>query len=531
MARLQLSTVTDAAGAARLGAPRDDLVLERLVAPGELEAIDGPFRSYRRTVRTTPEAGSEDGGGLLRVDQEIDFRLAIPIWGVLFTPLVKRALREGTEEVEAGVEVVPDPEVGSAGTVPWWSPPDRFSPRQATVLGLLCTFTLISGYLGTVITQTITYAADEFDASRSEQGAVLAAVRVGVLLSLVVVALADRRGRRRMLLLAAVAGCLITATGALVPGLPWLGASQTLARAMSTALGLLITIVSVEEMPRSSRAYAVSVMAMTAALGAGMAVWVLPVADLGEQAWRLLYVLPLAALPLIVWLGRRLPETERFERSIERPPEHAHRARLVLLASSAFLTTIFLAPASQFQNEFLRTERGFSALLITLFTIGTNTPGAIGILVGGHLADTRGRRGVGAFALSVGVAFTVATYLVGGPSIWLWSLLGAIVGAAAIPALGVYGPELFPTSARGRTNGVIALVGVVGSSVGLLLAGNLADRWSLGPAISVLALGPLLLSVIVLWKYPETAHLELEDINPEDRPRDEGASGEAPAAR
>jgi MFS family permease len=497
MARLTLSTTTDAAGAALLSAPRDDVVLEQETEPGHLIAADGPFRSYERTVTVTPSAD-----GKVRVDQQTEFRLAIPVWGVLFTPLVKRALRQRRDD----------------GSTPWWAPPDRLNARQATVLGLLCTFTVISGYLGTVITQTITYAADEFDASRSAQGAVLAAVRVGVLVSLAVVALADRRGRRRMLLLAAAAGCVFTVTGAAVPGLAWLGVSQTAARSMSTALGLLITIVSVEEMPRSSRAYAISVMALTAALGAGMAVWFLPLADLGVRAWRILYVLPVLALPVIAWAAKQLPETHRFEASVERPHEHAHRSRLVLIAASAFLTTMFLAPASQFQNEFLRTERGFSALLITVFTIGTNTPGSIGILVGGHLADTRGRRGVGAVALAGGVAFTVAMYLVGGPSIWLFSILGSIIGAAAIPALGVYGPELFPTSARGRTNGIIATVGVIGSGLGLLVAGSLADSLGgLGPAISILAVGPLILCVLVITKYPETAHLELEDINPEDR--------------
>src|SRR5690606_10048201 len=134
-----------------------------------------------------------------------------------------------------------------------------FSIRQATVLGLLCILSLIAGYLGTLLTQTITYASSEFEASDTAQGVTLAVVRVGVILSLVVVALADKRGRRQMLLVSAALGCVLTATGALAPGLAALGASQTLARGMSTALAVLIGIVAVEEMPGSSRAYAVSV--------------------------------------------------------------------------------------------------------------------------------------------------------------------------------------------------------------------------------------------------------------------------------
>ena len=81
----------------------------------------------------------------------------------------------------------------------------------------------------------------------------------------------------------------------------------------------------------------------------------------------------------------------------------------------------------------------------------------------------------------------------------------------------MYGPELFPTSLRGRANGVIAVLGVVGTVIGLVVAGVLSDRWDgLGPALAVLSVGPLIVGVLVLVAYPETAHHELEELNPED---------------
>ena len=169
-------------------------------------------------------------------------------------------------------------------------------------------------------------------------------------------------------------------------------------------------------------------------------------------------------------------------------------------------------------NDFLRTERGFSAARISLFTLLTNTPGGIGIVIGGRLADTRGRRVVGAIGTTGGVLFTVGMVLSQGWPMWALSVMGAVLGAMVVPALGVYGPELFPTSLRGRANGIITIVGVGGSVIGLLVAGVLSDRWNgLGPALSVLALGPLLMAILVLVAYPETAHRELEEINPEDQ--------------
>jgi MFS family permease len=243
----------------------------------------------------------------------------------------------------------------------------------------------------------------------------------------------------------------------------------------------------------------------------------LPLADVAPWGWRLLYALPLLALPLCRGIARRLPESRRFQAKHRNVPMRGHGGRLTLLASTAFLLALFATPASQLQNEFLRDERGYSAIGITLFTILTNTPGSIGVVVGGRLADVRGRRGVAAVALTGAVGFAVLQFLTSGATMWLFSLVGAIVAGATIPALTVYGPELFPTSLRGRASGIIRLLAVVGAVVGLLAAGRLVDRLGgLGQALAVLSIGPAIVVVLILTRYPETAHRELEDINPED---------------
>src|SRR3546814_15701433 len=67
-------------------------------------------------------------------------------------------------------------------------------------------------------------------------------------------------------------------------------------------------------------------------------------------------------------------------------------------------------------------ERGFSAARISMFSILTTTPGGIGVLIGGRLADTRGRRVVGAVGIAGGVGLTVAMVLASGWSMWGLSL-------------------------------------------------------------------------------------------------------------
>jgi MFS family permease len=344
------------------------------------------------------------------------------------------------------------------------------------------------------------------------------AVRIGGIVALLVVVQADRRGRKAMLVLSATAGCLLAVTGAAAPSLAWLTASQLLARAFATSILILVAIVAAEEMPAGSRAYAVSLLAMAGGLGAGMCVIALRLADLGPRGWRVLYLLPLLALPVVAAVRRRLPESRRFVARHAEVDIAGHGGRLVLLAVSGLLSNLFSAPNSQFSNQYLRAERGFSGGRIALLSLTAGTPGAVGIVVGGRMADLRGRRRVAALALVCGSLLTVGFFFARGWAMWVLATGGTVLGAAAIPALGVYGPELFPTGLRGRANGLVALSSLVGSGAGLVLAGVLSDRIGrIGPAMAVLAAGPLLLAVLVLAAYPETAGRELEELNPEDR--------------
>ncbi len=415
------------------------------------------------------------------------------MWGFLFELPLRRTLRRPRPPADA-----------APSSHPWWAPPDQLDVRATVGLSLLCVFSVFSGYMGTLLSQTNTYFKQDFGVSDGAVGVMLAATRVGALLALAIVALADRRGRRWVLVFSAVVGAALTATGALAPSLLWLGVSQTLARAFSTALVLVISIIAVEEMPAGSRAFAVSVLTATAALGAGVAVMLLPVAGLSIWAWRVLYVVPVVMIPVSLILGRQFPETERFERSRDRRPSSAKgpgwrdqlramdRGRLILLAGAGFLLALFVLPASSFLNEFLRTDRGFSAPEIVAFQILTSTPGGIGIVIGGRLADRRGRRLIGSIGVGLGTGFTVRKFLSGGPAMWVWSLVGTVLGAMAVPALAVYGPELFPTDSRGTANGLINLFSVIGSATGLALAGWLADRaGGLGTAMAILAIGPV----------------------------------------
>jgi len=484
--------------------PRDAVVRERAVAPDEFVADEGPVRHYRRRVElldATPEVAT-------RVRQTVELSLAVPYWGWIFgRPLARHLAR-----------------IRPAARTPWWLPPDRLDARATGVLARLGVFAYVLGYCGTLLTQTITYAAAEFGQDRAAQGVSLAAVRADVLLAVPLALLADRRGRRLLVVFGTIAACTFATLGVLSVSLATLTVAQVLARGAASAALLTLGVMVAEEMPAGARAWATSLMVMAAAFGAGLCVILLPIADIDTVtvpftdwhigAWRLLYLVPVAGIPFARAAGRGLEESRRFVVA-QAASVRGHGRRFWLLGASGFLLALFTSPASQFQNEFLRNDRGFSGARITLFILATSLPGSIGIVVGGRLAEV-GRRVVGALAVGVGVGLTVVMYHSAGWPLWVVSSVGSLFGAAAVPALGVYGAELFPTGARGAANGMLGLTARVGSVIGLVATGYLADRIGLARALAYMAAGPAVMTVLVLLFYPETAHRELEELNPED---------------
>jgi MFS family permease len=251
----------------------------------------------------------------------------------------------------------------------------------------------------------------------------------------------------------------------------------------------------------------------------------LPLADGGVSGWRWLYALGLLFLPLIASAARHLPESRRFDRMQSSSPtdraassaRDRHRRRLLLLCAGGFLFALFATPSGQFQNEFLRTERHFSAARISVFSLVCGTIGGLGVLIGGRLADTRGRRAVAAVGVGLGIVTALGSYFARSWMLWVWGIADSLLSYGVAPALAVYGPELFPTTLRGRSTGVIGLVYAAGGVIGLVVVGALSGAiGTIGPALATLAFGPALLVILIVRAYPETARRELEDLNPED---------------
>lgn len=487
----------------RISAERADLVAETAVSEGVFHQSTGPFETYERRVSTDIETGT--------ISETTAYRLNVPWFGWLFAwpiqALIARRWHDPTLH----------PGRQPTRAMPWWAPPDQLTARHVLILGLLAAASMSSAFTNTLFTQTAKLAADDFGISNSGVGNAGSIVRIGIIITIPLAVLADRVGRQRIIRIVAWAAPSITALGALAPNFATLVATQAVGRPLGLALDFLVAVVAAEEMPRNSRAYAVSVLAMASGLGSGIAVMALPLADLGHGAWRLVYVVTLVWLIVAVDISRRLPETQRFERPHHIAPA-IDRRRFAILATVAVCANFFVAPASFFQNSYLKDIRGFDATGIAMFTLITATPAGLGLIVGGQLADARGRRRLIALSVPLATLLMLLSFSIGGGPMWSSAFAGGFVAGIAYPAIAVYRAEMFPTGNRGRAAGLLTVAALLGGVAGIQLVGRLLDRGhSYTSVIGLVALGQLVVVITVLTRFPETAHRELEDLNPEDQ--------------
>jgi len=399
--------------------------------------------------------------------------------------------------------------------------PSSLDAHRRRVIVLLFLATLPAAFVNTVFTQTVAFAAEEFDVSAKGQGFAAAVVRWGVVIALPFALSADRLGRRRMIIITAWLAPLVTSLGAFAPSFEFLVATQTVGRPLGLALSVFIMVFATEEMGSDARAWALSVLAIASGVGAGSAVGALPLAGISESSWRWVYLVGLAWLACAVIITRSLPETRRFlalkdqQPTVAAPHTKIDRGRLTLQTIVAVLANVFIATVSIFQVRYLTEVRGYSAAMASAFTIFTVLPSSIALVIGGRLADSTGRRQVAVVTIPIGATLVAVSYSVSGPLMWLAALAGGFCIALAYPAMSVFRSELFPTAKRNLASTLITTASLLGGSFGLIGAGFAIDNgYSYGAVITTLAVFPLIVAMLVWFKYPETANVSLEELNP-----------------
>jgi len=358
--------------------------------------------------------------------------------------------------------------------------------------------------------------------SGTDLGIGLAIMRLASLGALPVIGLADRFGRRRLLLGTVGLGLAMTALAAASPSYWWFVAIFACGRPVLAATNGLAQVTAAEQTASADRAKAVALIAAGYGIGAGVIAIVhsLAASTLGFRGVFVLALVPLALLPL---LRRWIEEPDRFTEAaagsdhpvpvfdaVARP----FRRRLAVIVVLGFAVSVITGPANSFVFLFAQNLLHLPGIVTAGMVAAAGVSGLAGLLAGRWLADRVGRRLTGALAMVSVALLAIVTYSGSAPALVIGYIAGVFAASVFAPAAGALVNELFPTTVRASAAGWSLAAGVLGAVTGLVVFGAVvgADhRFAVAGLVTFL---PAALLMVLFWLLPETRGREPEDLWP-----------------
>ena len=409
-------------------------------------------------------------------------------------------------------------------------PLPALNERQWRVLKLVSFASLVTSYGTAIMVLALPQIQDGLRIEDAAVSNVAATIRLGSLVAVPVVLVADRIGRRPALIFVMVANVVLTVATGASPSMETFVALQFLARTFHTATGIVAAVYIAEEFPSDHRGWGFGALAILSGVGSGLALIMFGMIEELPFGWRMLYFLALAAIALFPLLIRGLPETKRFlsaETQSNGSYVTAHLSPIVSVANAypgrfTALSVVILVvaisnvAAGLYGPTYLQSEHEYSPARLSTILLLTGIVGAASALYLGSLSDRFGRRRMAILLLIGSPIAMVGFYEASGVFLPPLLVTFAFIGTGADVSLAAMGKELFPTSYRSTVSGFVAMVAAAGGVLGLLAHGRLfdltGDQWT---AVSALALVGLLAPFILAFTLPETNRRTLEEISPE----------------
>ncbi len=240
-------------------------------------------------------------------------------------------------------------------------------PSERRLLLLLGAASFFGQYDTQLFSLLLVQIQEELAIPEATVGYLGSLTRLGALPAFAVVIVADRVGRRAVLLWTIAGYTLATAATALSPNYAWFVACQVVSGMFLTAEFLLALIVVVEEFRPSNRGWGIGVLGALAIAGRGLAVGLFAFVDDMPFGWRGLYAVGIVPLLFLTVMRRRLPETGRFRALAEDLPDEgfwirslepvrelarAYPRRFVAVAAVGFLWSFSNSPVDFFLPKF-----------------------------------------------------------------------------------------------------------------------------------------------------------------------------------
>lgn len=415
------------------------------------------------------------------------------------------------------------------------APGERSPAYIRLLLVLLLPAALFNSYDSQLRALLLTQLKDSFHVGTAAIGVANIPIGSGQFIAFFIVLLADRLGRRPILMWSILGYTVFTTLTAASWNLWSFAVFQSGAQVFIGAeFGVAVTLLA-EEVPSERRGHYLSVLLLVSPVGAVFGGLLVAVGFLHNPiGWRAFYLLAVVPLLVVSVARRRLQESRAFlaaragrGRPSRRPARQAvaaafeiwrgrERPRALAVGGIAFLQGLASAAAIGWWTYYAEHQRHFGTGTAGAFFAAAALVSVPGYVACGWLMDRLGRRTTAALYLTAGVICAVATFQVANRWVMLPFLAGtAFFGVGVAPVLSAFATELFPTTIRaeasawirnglGNSGSVIGptLVGVLGASGGLL--------GGVGNAVSVLAL-LLLLALPIVWRMiPETRNVALE---------------------
>jgi MFS family permease len=360
---------------------------------------------------------------------------------------------------------------------------------------------------------TLPFVRLSFDLTEGQMSLMFAGIRAASLLGVLFSIAADRVGRRKPLLGAFALMALGSMLTAFIPTVPVFVASQALVRISIVAIASISIVLIAEEVAPGVRALSIGFYGLAGSLGVGLGLLLLPIADASEDAWRILFAFAALGLLVIPLLARYLPESRAFTPAATIPFVKALGMGLSKhfwpLAGIAFFVAAFASPAFDFVLERLINDLSWESGAARFLLIVFSGVGAVGLLVGGRMADRIGRKPTTIAALVIGLVGGVGFYVLDSGWFLAASIFLATLGATMLtPSFGAQRAELFPTRVRATSSAWVTNVAIVGSIAGFATGGILIDRIGLATTVATLGVG-VVISIYLVTRLPETRGMDL----------------------
>lgn len=365
--------------------------------------------------------------------------------------------------------------------------------------------------------------ADKVGLSGTSIGVGLAIIRLASLGSLPLIGIADRFGRRRVILIVTIVGLGLTVVAAASPGYWWFVVMFAFGRPLLSATNGLAEVMGAEETSSGDRSAAVALIAAGYGVGAGLSAIVHSLAA-GALGFRGIFALAIVPLVGVYLVRNRVEEPRRFtvaEAATERPTPvlgavgRRYRSRVFVLAAIGFAISIITGPANSFAFLYAQDVLHLKGWVTATMVVVAGFSGFLGLMAGRWLADRVGRRLTGTVAL-VAMACTGTLAYTGSNSAYVAGyVFGVLSGGLLAPAVGAMLAELFPTSVRASVTGWWVTAGVLGAVVGLVAFGAVADVGNRFAAAAELTFLPAAAAAGLFWLLPETKGHEPESLWPD----------------